>query len=765
MKRIKNTVIAVLVFVFLILGCANAGIDVGMEKYYAIFWSDKLVGYSHFFVSQKVYLGEKHYYRIDSDSRLKVGMGGIEDVQFISDLFVEQDTLNPSSLNLLQQVGDMKINVHAVVSDTLVLQTDLAGKNKHDYYKEIKDAPTFFVNNFWGSFGTFAEYFQILALMTKNSDKKELSIYDPLMKDLQKINIVSTGPVTVKVKDKKYDCTGYDILDLNKTVKYRMFVDKKYNLIKVEQANGPVYMVLSNKGVVNEISKSKGTDLWDLRVADAKFVLPNAADLTYLKVKINTKVYGDVIRDYKDLGFSQKYYPGTEAEEIDEFDLDLDLESPPVPGKEAVKEETVEEVKEEVEKVPEDKNILDGVMEINTKDIIVNSSFKYPVTEDFPDDVLRYLEPEFGIECDNDRIRNKASYVVLNSKNIWDAAGKIFNFIKEEINIGPAMPSAKLTFASKQGNSESISMLFTAMCRSVGIPARLISGLIYSGGKFVPHTWIECYTGKEGWAALDPTLGEFDKLSASHIALWHNGDIRYPHVQILDYAPNPSPRVPYFRNEVKWPLGEERVYKITKNEQELGKEVVALKELSIQGDKETYEFDSLTEVDNGLMKTEIKTKYYLTPYGLPVYYNLEIKEDKDKLVEECNFKRTFITKSAKLNDQSKEISLPISDGAYLADKRVLSQICVALGQIPEVKLGKTYKLYLFYPDELKTEAVDVKIDNVEYLNIKGEKVLALVGVSENLYFWIDKDGRVLKLDFPKQNVIYELESYKSILQK
>jgi len=64
-------------------------------------------------------------------------------------------------------------------------------------------------------------------------------------------------------------------------------------------------------------------------------------------------------------------------------------------------------------------------------------------------------------------------------------------------------------------------VLLAASARSRGIPARVVSGLVYtdrfSGKKevFSPHTWVQAWTGKR-WTSYDAGLGEFD---ATHIAL------------------------------------------------------------------------------------------------------------------------------------------------------------------------------------------------------------------------------------------------------
>ena len=61
------------------------------------------------------------------------------------------------------------------------------------------------------------------------------------------------------------------------------------------------------------------------------------------------------------------------------------------------------------------------------------------------------------------------------------------------------------------------STLFTALARSIGIPARYISGYVYSDKfkSWMGHSWAEAYVGK--WVPVDPTWFEVGALDAMHI--------------------------------------------------------------------------------------------------------------------------------------------------------------------------------------------------------------------------------------------------------
>jgi hypothetical protein len=69
------------------------------------------------------------------------------------------------------------------------------------------------------------------------------------------------------------------------------------------------------------------------------------------------------------------------------------------------------------------------------------------------------------------------------------------------------------------------------MLRSVGIPARYVSGYAYTNkgndgcSNFEPHSWIEAYIPSHGWVSIDPTYKEFFWINSAHVPLYKNYDM------------------------------------------------------------------------------------------------------------------------------------------------------------------------------------------------------------------------------------------------
>ncbi len=143
-----------------------------------------------------------------------------------------------------------------------------------------------------------------------------------------------------------------------------------------------------------------------------------------------------------------------------------------------------------------------------------------PITEER---FAPYLLETPMIQSNHPEIRKKAKEVVDGEESAFLAAAKInqwvFGYLEKKIvdNL-----SALDAFQSGEGECQSHTALFAAMSRAVGIPTRMVSGLVYANefGGFLFHAWPEVYTGS--WVAMDPSFGQ-NIADATHIKLTVGG--------------------------------------------------------------------------------------------------------------------------------------------------------------------------------------------------------------------------------------------------
>lgn len=128
------------------------------------------------------------------------------------------------------------------------------------------------------------------------------------------------------------------------------------------------------------------------------------------------------------------------------------------------------------------------------------------------------------IDSDSPAIRKLAAEIVGDTPGVYAASRKIANavFGRLEKAYGASRDRASDVLALGKGDCTEHTLLFTALARASGIPARQVHGLVfarYDDG--VPalywHAWPEVLSGQE-WIALDPTFGQ-EVADATHIAL------------------------------------------------------------------------------------------------------------------------------------------------------------------------------------------------------------------------------------------------------
>lgn len=137
----------------------------------------------------------------------------------------------------------------------------------------------------------------------------------------------------------------------------------------------------------------------------------------------------------------------------------------------------------------------------------------------------KYLEPETGIESDNQQIISFAEEAVGSETNPYLMAKKIFSAVNlhmtyaDDENANKGALNALLT---GRGVCEDYSELLVACLRAEGIPARQLSGYLFMPSEHLTneylddqgrvrlntlcHAWVEFYIEDIGWIVCDPTF-------------------------------------------------------------------------------------------------------------------------------------------------------------------------------------------------------------------------------------------------------------------
>lgn len=135
-------------------------------------------------------------------------------------------------------------------------------------------------------------------------------------------------------------------------------------------------------------------------------------------------------------------------------------------------------------------------------------------------DLREALEPEPLIQSDDERIIRRAREIT-GRRTQWaqhpkDVARQlttsVYNMLEKDITF--SVPNAVQVLETLQGDCNEHTVLYVAMARALGLPARTAVGLVYVNGAFFYHAWPEVWLDE--WVAVDPTFGQYPA-DASHI--------------------------------------------------------------------------------------------------------------------------------------------------------------------------------------------------------------------------------------------------------
>ena len=189
-------------------------------------------------------------------------------------------------------------------------------------------------------------------------------------------------------------------------------------------------------------------------------------------------------------------------------------------------------------------NLVKGLFMVNHQKYNGQNAEIFNADVHFDSKTQKYLEADDMIQSDNPELAKLAREITEGSKDYWEATLRLSNWVADNIDGSVLFGTAYETYKRRKGACGSQSMLLAALCRSVGIPARVVWGCLYTpefGGSFGSHGWNEIYMGEDaGWVPLDVTLNETGYIDSGHLRLGIFKTsvtlINFTKMDILDYS-------------------------------------------------------------------------------------------------------------------------------------------------------------------------------------------------------------------------------------
>ena len=154
----------------------------------------------------------------------------------------------------------------------------------------------------------------------------------------------------------------------------------------------------------------------------------------------------------------------------------------------------------------ERQKLSENVLRIEREEVSPSDTYKIPLTDRR---FRSFLQPTAFLQSDHPYIRDHAIQILGAETDAHRAVLRLKDWVYNNIKKQPtiSIPNALQVLQSKRGDCNEHTVLFNALARAAGIPARTVVGVVYLRGAFYYHAWSEVWLGK--WVSLDSVLNQF----------------------------------------------------------------------------------------------------------------------------------------------------------------------------------------------------------------------------------------------------------------
>lgn len=469
MKRSNTNYFLLGALCLLILGitsCQSAGED--GKVYYAIESEGEIYGYVETTIAHSENDGKPVVIETGDIRSISSALGMNVDLTVASELHVNPETGRFSKYEFDVDQGSLHILVSATMSENLVLISQNMGGGT----KEVPLLPDCILTDF-SLYPRLLEDFHNTGLETKAYE-----ILDFIDREFQKTTFTYIGTEQLELAGNTYDSLVLDGINHEIGAKSRHWIDIDAGKMLKTEIPGLQTTRLTDKSVKKKLRRFNR----DAHIlAEAGIMIQDYQNLSYLKVDAILNPIGNWITP-ESLNVRGQSFVGTVQN-----------------------------------------NQVKGTFEISHQRYDGENPPPFPTDYNNDPELKPYLEFQDFIECDDPVLIKKAKELTAGADDSWEASKRLAKWVAEEIGYAiPGGGSARNTYDLRNGECGAHSRLYTAFCRAVGIPSRVVWGCMYipsNGGNFGQHAWNEVYMGEAGWIPIDTTAREIDYCDSGHIQL------------------------------------------------------------------------------------------------------------------------------------------------------------------------------------------------------------------------------------------------------
>lgn len=120
-----------------------------------------------------------------------------------------------------------------------------------------------------------------------------------------------------------------------------------------------------------------------------------------------------------------------------------------------------------------------------------------------------FLRPEPFVQSDHEKVRARVDDILgRRPLSALEKAEHLMRWVYRNIDKRPvlSLPDALSTLEHQEGDCNEHAMLYAALARAAGLPARVEAGLVYLNGRFHYHAWNLVHVGR--WVTVDSAFGQ-----------------------------------------------------------------------------------------------------------------------------------------------------------------------------------------------------------------------------------------------------------------
>jgi hypothetical protein len=172
--------------------------------------------------------------------------------------------------------------------------------------------------------------------------------------------------------------------------------------------------------------------------------------------------------------------------------------------------------------VPQDarQSYRDGVLRIRREEAAAGETYALPYRgREWRDE----LAPTPFMQIDHPRVRAAAREALGGETDARRAARRIREWVFGKLakKATASIPNALQVLEMGAGDCNEHAVLWAALARACGLPARVVAGAVYANGVFLYHAWDEAWLGSS-WVSVDPAFDQMPA-DATHIKLIEGG--------------------------------------------------------------------------------------------------------------------------------------------------------------------------------------------------------------------------------------------------